>query len=109
MSYSNIHPLDKTSLSQEDKHKLSDYEITNFSSLKVSDHFRYTSNKYRANGRKLAYGVVHNVDRENKVLEVNGYITSDQDEKYPNWNIDFNNKYKNYVVYKKVRNNTPFA
>ena len=102
MTHSNIHVLDKTGLSLQDKQKLTDYEITNFSSLKVGDHFRYTSNKYKETGRKVAYGVIHDIDQDNKILEVNGYITSDEEAKFPNWNIDVNNKYKKYILYKKT-------
>ena len=100
MSYSNISNIDK-SLCLTDKKKLRDYDIISFSSLKMGDHFRYTSNKYREQGRKLSYGVVHGFDKENKILEVNGYTADDEDQKYPNWNIDYNNKYKHYVFYTK--------
>ncbi len=101
MTHSNIHTLDKTGLSLPDKQKLTDYEITNFSSLKVGDHFRYTSNKYKETGRKVAYGVIHDIDNDNDNLEVNGYRASDEEAKFPNWNIDVNNKYKKYILYKK--------
>ena len=109
MTHLNIHPFDRSGLSPADKQKLNDYEVTDFLTLRTGDHFRYTNNKYQEKGqRKLAYGVVHGVDRENKVLEVNGYITSDQDEKYPNWNIYVTNRYKQYILYKKTRNNNVF-
>ena len=101
MTHSNIYPLDKTGLSLEDKRKLNDYVLTDFSSLIHGDHFRYTQNKYKESGRKLNYGVVHGIDKDNKILEVNGYTHSDQEAKYPNWEIDLNNKYKNYILYKK--------
>lgn len=104
MTHLNIHPFDRRGLSQEDKHKLSDYEVTDFLTLRTGDHFRYTNSKYQEKGhRKLAYGVVHGVDRENKILEVNGYTTHDEEQKYPNWNIDINNRYKQYIFYKKKK------
>ena len=105
MTYSNIYPLDRAGLSLQDKRKLDDYDITDFSTFKVGDHFRYTQNKYRENGRKLAYGVLHGIDKENKILEVNGYTNNDEEQKFPNWHIDISNKYKNYVFYSKTRNN----
>ena len=104
MEHLTIHPSDKAGLSLSDKQKLSDYEVTEFSTLKVGDHFRYTCNKYQERGhRKLAYGVVHGVDKENKILEVNGYTTNNEEPQFPNWEINLNNKYKNYILYKKKK------
>ena len=70
MTHSNINPLDKTHLSTDDQKKLADYEIVDFKDLHLKDHFRYSSNKYKEQGRKLAYGVIHKIDRENKFLTV---------------------------------------
>ena len=103
MKHSNINPLDKTGLSLEDKHKLTDYDIIDFSSLILGDHFRYTQNKYKEAGRKVAYGVVHGIDNNNQILEVNCYKSNDEEDyKYPNWKIDLKNKYKNYILYNKI-------
>ena len=106
MSYLNISPIDKQGLSSEDKKKLTDYDmILDFTTLKKGDHFRYTSNKYKESGRKLAYGVVHEINHATEIMEVNGYTNSDDDIKFDNWDIDINNPYKKYVLYTKVRNN----
>ena len=106
MSYSNISPIDRQGLTLENKHKLNDYEVVSFSDLKLDDHCRYTSNVYQATGRKLAYAVIHEIDYENKVMKVNGYKSNhDEEKKYPDWDLNLNNKYKNYIFYKKVNNN----
>ena len=101
MTHSNINPLDKTNLTSDDRKKLVDYEIVDFKDLHVKDHFRYSSNKYKEQGRKLAYGVIHKIDRENKILTVNGYVANNDQPQFPDWDIEVDNKYKKYVFYRK--------
>ena len=105
--FSNIAPNDNLGLTPEDKEKLKDYEVVkNLNSINVGDHFRYTQNKYQQQGRKLCYAVVHSIDYDNQILEVNGFKPKHSEEqKYANWQIDYINKYKNYIFYKKVNNN----
>ena len=102
MEYSNIHQIDREKLSMSDKMKLKDYEVVNYIDLKLHDHFRYTSNKYREKDRKLAYAVVFNNDKVMRVMEVNGYTTEDT-HIYPNWKIEVDNQYKKYIFYKKKK------
>ncbi len=104
MEYLNINQTDRSKLTLVDKNKLIDYDVVPYEDFKVGDHFRYTSNKYQIKGRKLAYGVIHGNDIQNRVMEVNGY-TNDDEQKYPNWKIEVDNRYKQYVFYKKVRTN----
>ncbi len=108
MEHSNITPFDQAGLSNEDKNKLRDYETIDYRKLKVGSHFRYTSNKYQETGRKLAYGVVKEVDKKAKTLTVNGYNprpkgteSKGSDDKYPDWTIDCMNSFKEYIFYVK--------
>ena len=73
--------------------KLKGYSEVNIDDLKVGDHLRYTSNKYKEIGRKFAYGVVKSINP----LMVNSY----KDVKYPDWKLDISNKYKNIRLYIK--------
>ena len=73
--------------------KLRGYTEVNIDDLKVGDHLRYTSNKYKEVGRKISYGVVKSINP----LMVNSY----KDVKYPNWELDVSNKYKNIRLYIK--------
>lgn len=101
MEHSNITPFDQAGLSNEDKDKLRDYDVADYKKLKVGSHFRYTSNKYQEVGRKLAYGVVKEVDKKAKTLTVNGYNPKGADDKYPDWTIDCMNSFKEYIFYVK--------
>ena len=100
MENSNIHQIDREKLSMSDKMKLKDYEVVNYTDLIRHDHFRYTSNKYREKGRKLAYAVLFNNDKVKRVMRVNGYTTEDT-HMYPDWNIEVDNQYKKYIFYRK--------
>ena len=103
LEHSHIAPFDQTGLSDEDKCKLSNYDTIDYKTLKVGSHFRYTSNKYQETGRKLAYGVVKAVDKKNKKLTVNGYNPKGADDKYPDWEIDCMNTFKEYIFYAKPK------
>ena len=73
--------------------KLVGYTEVNVNELKVGDHIRYASNKYKQDGRKISYGVVKCISP----LMVNSY----KSELFPNWKLDVNNKYKNIRIYMK--------
>ena len=76
--------------------KLQGYKLVdNLDDIKPNDHLRYTSNKYREDGRKCAYIVVKSID-ENKVMTVNSYRPL-----YEDWQIDPFNQYKKYRFYRK--------
>jgi len=76
--------------------KLKDYTLVDdLQTIKVNDHCRYTSNKYKEDGRKCAYIIVRAVD-ENGVLTVNSYKPQ-----YGDWKIDPYNQYKKFRFYKK--------
>ena len=49
--------------------KLKGYSEVNIDDLKIGDHIRYTSNKYKEIGRKIAYGIVKSINP----LMVNSY------------------------------------
>jgi hypothetical protein len=74
--------------------KLQGYTETTADKLKIGDHLRYTSNKYKEEGRKIAYGVVKSINP----LTVNSY----KDIKFANWKLDIMNKYKNIRLYIKM-------
>ena len=74
--------------------KLKGYSEVNIDDLKVGDHIRYTSNKYKEIGRRINYAIVQSINP----LMVNSY----KDVKYPNWNLDVNNKYKGIRLYRKL-------
>ena len=74
--------------------KLKGYTEINVNDLKINDHIRYTSNKYKDDGRKISYGVVKSINP----LMVNSY----KDIKFPDWKLDINNKYKGIRLYKKL-------
>jgi len=73
--------------------KLKGYSEVNIDDLKIGDHIRYTSNKYKEEGRRINYAIVQSIHP----LMVNSY----KDVKYPNWKLDVNNKYKNIRLYIK--------
>ena len=76
--------------------KLTGYTEVSIDELKINDHIRYTSNKYKEEGRKISYGVVKSINP----LTVNSY----KDIKFPDWKLDINNKYKGIRLYVKSDN-----
>lgn len=98
----NIHSNDNQYLSQCDAKKLENYERIDFANLNVGDHFRYTSNKYQQQGRKIAYGVVKSKGVSS--ITVNGYIPNPEEESpmYPDWTIKHPDRNKQYNFYKKI-------
>ena len=74
--------------------KLTGYTEVSIDELKINDHIRYTSNKYKEEGRKISYGVVKSINP----LTVNSY----KDMKFANWKLDVMNKYKNIRLYMKL-------
>lgn len=114
-----ISKLDTELLEIDELNKLMDYSMIEFNKLKVGDHFRYTSNKYKdprsgvdtvEDGRKLTYAVVKTVDED--FFTVNGYQGKKTGgvtvgNKYPDWKIEPKNKYKNYIFYKKHASSVP--
>lgn len=98
----NIHSNDNQYLSQSDAKKLENYERVDFGNLNVGDHFRYTTNKYQQQGRKLAYGVVKT--KELGSITVNGYSPNPEEEPmYPDWTIKHPDRNKQYNFYKKIK------
>ena len=73
--------------------KLKGYKEINVNELKAGDHIRYTSNKYKETGRKIAYAVIKSINP----LMVNSY----KDIHYATWKLDVNNKYKGIRLYIK--------
>jgi len=84
--------------------KLLNYQLVNdLSTLKVGDHVRYCQNVYKSydvetktHKRKSIYAIIKKKLNNNN-FEVNSYGV----EKYPNWRLDPNNKYKDLLVYIK--------
>ena len=91
LCYTNIGTL--MTNAKENFDKLKGYIETSADKLKVNDHIRYTTNKYKEEGRKIAYGVVKSINP----ITVNSY----KDIKYANWKLDVNNKYKGIRLYIK--------
>ena len=75
--------------------KLDGYELVDYKTLKVGDHFRITSNIYKQDGRKCSYMIVKKVLDDGK-LKCNSYK-----ELYSDWVIDPDNRWKNYKFYYK--------
>ena len=97
----NIHSNDNQYLSQDDARKLENYERVDFGNLNLGDHFRYTSNKYQQQGRKLSYGVVKTKDLGS--ITVNAYQPNPMEAPmYPDWTIKHPDRNKNYNFYKKI-------
>ncbi len=87
-------------LSKMDLDKLKNYQEVEFETLEVGDHFRYTSNKYQQQGRKLAYGVVKTKGFGS--ITVNAYQQNPEEEPmYPDWTIVHPDRNKQYIFYKK--------
>jgi hypothetical protein len=81
--------------------KLKHYKEVKGDALTKDMHFRYTCNKYKETGRKVAYAVVQKVDTAEGLLWVNGY-SPDGNHQFPDWKIDIKNKYKMYRFYIKA-------
>jgi hypothetical protein len=78
------------------ENKLQGYKLVDdLQTIKVNDHCRYTSNKYKQDGRKCAYIIIKSIDK-NGVLTVNSYKPQ-----YDDWKIDPFNQYKKFRFYKK--------
>jgi hypothetical protein len=98
----NIHSNDNQYLSQDDAKKLLNYERVDFANLNVGDHFRYTSNKYQQQGRKLSYGVCKSKGLDS--ITVNAYQPNPMEEPmYPDWTIKYPDRNKQYNFYKKIK------
>ena len=79
--------------------KLKDYKLlTDLSTVQMGDHLRYTSNKYKEDGRKCSYIIIKSID-EAGIFQANSYKPI-----YKDWKIDPFNQYKKYRFYKKVEN-----
>ena len=84
-------------MDEEFKAKLQNYEEIKPECIKVGDHLRITSNKYKEEGkRKCTYIVVQDITTEGFIV-CNGY----GEKKYDDWIVKPHNRYKNYVFYKK--------
>jgi len=89
-------------LSQDDAKKLLGYERIDFGNLNEGDHFRYTSNKYQEEGRKLAYGVVKTKGLGS--ITVNSYQPNPMEPPtFPDWTIKHPDHNKQYLFYKKIK------
>lgn len=78
--------------------KLKDYKVVSPIELKVGDHIRYTSNRYKLPGRKCNYVIIKKIIAEGFL--VNGY-TPDNKNEYPDWLLDPGNKFKKIKFYIK--------
>jgi len=76
--------------------KLNGYEEIGVEELVIGCHYRITSNKYQEEGRKLGYIVIKKINKDGSIM-VNGY----GEQKFPNWKVQHNNKYKRYRYYRK--------
>jgi hypothetical protein len=79
--------------------KLNEYSEVDGNTIKRSDHFFYSQNKYQEEGRKLVYGVCSSATKGR--LTVNGYVPKGQEPEPDPWVIDVNNKFKEYRFYVK--------
>jgi len=82
------------------KEKLNGYKIVSYKDIQIKDHLRITQNLYKKKGRKCVYVVIKEILEDGK-FKVNSYI-----EQYEDWTIDFKNKFKFIVAYKRILNNT---
>lgn len=100
-----IHKQDVQLLDKDELNKLKGYSMIDLNDLEVGDHFRYSSNKYKELGRKLAYAIVKRIEHQedgSNLYYVNGYSPNGENQ-FPDWKIDINNKYKNYIFYQKIK------
>ena len=76
--------------------KLKDYYQIDPFELNKTDHFRYTQNKYKEQGRRCSYGICHGITTDGKI-ETNSY----GEQKFKNWFLDPENNFKKLLFYVK--------
>jgi hypothetical protein len=80
--------------------KLSGYYEVKGKIIKKAEHFYYSQNKYKEEGRKLTYGVC--VDNSDGVITCNKYVPKGEHAEFEDWELEIDNAYKKYRFYKKI-------
>jgi len=82
------------------KEKLQGYKFISHKDIQINDHIRITQNLFKQKGRKCVYVVIKDKLGDGK-FKVNSYK-----EQFNDWTIDFKNRYKFLIAYKRILNNT---